>query len=109
LELAGFDIRKFDDNNAAIVHNTWPGPKIDYPIMIWPSNYSKLACATMFTLFFGGKTFAPNLLIDGVNIQDYLQSHFINSIIKVAERVKDLGVVGKIFFFSFSFETRIKK
>ena len=69
-------------------------------MMIWPSNYYKLACATMFTLFFGGKTFAPQFEVQGQNIQDFLQDHYINSIKKVAERVKDLGIVGLFFFFS---------
>ena len=32
---------------------------------LWPTNYSKYAAATMFTLFFGGETFAPGAVYDG--------------------------------------------
>jgi hypothetical protein len=63
--------------------------------MIWPTNYSKLGAATMFTLFFGGNDFAPQTRIDGVPVQEYLQGHYINAIKQVALRLKDLpNVVG---------------
>lgn len=56
--------------------------------MIWPTNYWKLAASTMFTLFFGGKVFAPNCMVDGVNIQDYLQNHYFNAICHLAKAVQ---------------------
>ena len=58
LEAAGLDPRKFRKTYAAIVENTWGRAGDPYPMMIWPSNYGKYACATMFTLFFGGNTYA---------------------------------------------------
>ena len=45
--------------------------------MTWPSNHLRLATGTMFTLFFAGRDFAPKLLVEGQNIQDFLQGHFI--------------------------------
>lgn len=45
--------------------------------MLWPTNYTKLAAATMFTLFFGGNTFAPNTEYQGQRVQDYLQERYI--------------------------------
>ena len=33
----------------------------DYPRMTWFSNYNRLACATMWTLFFAGDAFAPGI------------------------------------------------
>ena len=42
----------------------------------------------MFTLFFGGKDFAPNFHIAGVQIQDYLQDHYIKSILQIVERLE---------------------
>lgn len=90
--MAGLDIRKFKQTGAALVHNTYDD-KERFPKMIWPTNYFKLATATMFTLFFGGKTFAPNyFIVDSTdsskrNIQDFLQDHYTNAILKVVERI----------------------
>ncbi|KAJ9098743.1 hypothetical protein QFC21_004391 [Naganishia friedmannii] len=39
---------------------------------LWPTGYTKLACATMNTLFYAGKTFAPSLM---VNTRTGLPSH----------------------------------
>ena len=87
LEAAGLDMQGFQATGAAIVHNTHGDP---FPRMIWPTNYAKLAAATMFTLFFAGNTFAPKTRVEGVPIQDYLQSHYFNAIKRVAARLKDL-------------------
>ena len=65
LELAGFNLDHLDDCGAALTHQHY-GDSL--PRMIWPSNYNKLAVATMFTLFFAGRDFAPNCLVEGVNI-----------------------------------------
>lgn len=85
LELAGFDLKNLHPSGAAFVHNIHGDP---YPKMIWPTNNQKLAAATMFTLFFGGKDFAPNFRIAGVHIQDFLQDHYINSVLKIVDRLK---------------------
>lgn len=87
LEAAGLDMTKFQATGAAMVHNTHGDP---FPRMIWPTNYTKLASATMFTLFFAGNTFAPKTLVDGLPIQDYLQSHYFNAIRKVVEKLKGM-------------------
>jgi hypothetical protein len=91
-EVAGLDITKFSLTSAAITHQMAGDP---FPRMIWPTNNDKYAAATLFTLFFGGADFAPQLKVDGVSIQEYLQSHYINAIKQVAMRLKDLpNVVG---------------
>jgi hypothetical protein len=91
-EKVGLDARNFADSGAAILHQTYGD---EYSEMIWPTNYSKLACATMFTLFFGGNDFAPDLKVDEIPIQEYLQTHYLNAIKQVAIKVKDLpNVVG---------------
>ncbi|MFT5194269.1 MAG: pimeloyl-ACP methyl ester carboxylesterase [Candidatus Promineifilaceae bacterium] len=87
LEKVGFKLENLHATGAAFVHQELDG---EYPTMRWPTNYGKLACATMWTLFFGGNTFAPQLKIDDVPVQDYLQSHYINAVKQVAERVKDM-------------------
>ena len=89
-ETVGLDITKFKSTAAAIVHQTHGDP---FPRMIWPTNATKLAAATMFTLFFAGNVFAPATLVDGVPVQDYLQSHFLAAVRKVAERLADLDCV----------------
>ncbi|MDP9379952.1 MAG: cellulase family glycosylhydrolase [Chloroflexota bacterium] len=92
LEALGMDLTKLAPTAAAITHQTWGDP---FPRMIWPSNYSRLGCATMFTLFFGGNTFAPSTKIDGEPAQEYLQGHFINAMVQVARTLKGLpNVVG---------------
>lgn len=92
LEAVGFDMTHFGATGAAIVHATHGDP---FPKMIWPTNGSKLAAATMFTLFFGGDDFAPDLTIEGEPVQTYLQRHYMAAIQQVALRLKDLPhVVG---------------
>jgi hypothetical protein len=92
LEIVGFDMTQFKPTMAALVHQTHGNP---FPKMRWATNYNRLATATMFTLFWAGKHYAPNLLIDGVNIQDYLQDHYLKAMQQLAMRLKDLpNVVG---------------
>jgi len=92
LEVVGMDLTKLGVTGAAISHQTHGDP---FPRMIWPTNYSKLGAGTMFTLFFGGNDFAPATKIDGVPVQEYLQSHYLNAIKQVVMRLKDLpNVVG---------------
>ncbi|MBP8997762.1 MAG: cellulase family glycosylhydrolase [Anaerolineaceae bacterium] len=90
LEAAGFDLTKFQETGAAIVHQTHGDP---FPRMIWPTNAYKLAAATMFTLFFAGKDFAPATRVEGHQIQDYLQEHYFSMIRTVVNRMQDLDCV----------------
>lgn len=91
-EVVGFEPQHFAETGAAIVHATHGDP---LPRMIWPTNYDKLAAATMFTLFFGGHDFAPHFKIEGEPAQEFLQRHFIDAMKQVARRVKALpNVVG---------------
>ncbi len=92
LEAAGMDITQLHQAGAAFIHQENGDP---YPKMIWPTNYSKLATATMFTLFFAGNDFAPKCRVDGIPIQNFLQNQYIGAILRLADRVKDLSnVVG---------------
>ncbi|MBE7413596.1 MAG: cellulase family glycosylhydrolase [Leptospiraceae bacterium] len=84
LESVGMDISKFRNSDTTIVHHEM-GSK--YKKMVWPLNYQKYPTATMFSLFFGGKVFAPNCKIEGKNIQDYLQDHFIAAISRLAKKL----------------------
>lgn len=85
LEKVGFDMRYFKETGAAIVHQTYGDP---FPRMIWASNYTKLASATMFTLFYAGNDFAPQTTIEGQSAQDYLQGRYFDMLRTVAGRLR---------------------
>ncbi|KAI8059155.1 glycoside hydrolase superfamily [Gongronella butleri] len=91
-EVAGLDIHAFKDTGAAYVHNT-NASSTDPPPMVWPTNYTKLACCTMFTLFWAGDTFAPNHKYEGQSIQQLLQSSFIKAFSHLASRLANLRAV----------------
>ncbi|EMD00162.1 glycoside hydrolase family 5 protein [Baudoinia panamericana UAMH 10762] len=86
----GFDPTKFATTQAALVQNTWP-VLAEFPKMAWATNYQRLACQTIFTFFFAGREFAPKCIIDGKNIQDYLQDHFIAACRHLAKRITEAG------------------
>lgn len=83
----GFDPKGFIDTEAALVQNEWPGGPDKFPKMFWAANYAKLVCGTIFTMFFAGKEFTPKAMINGVNIQDYLQSHMLNAMLHFYRRL----------------------
>ncbi|MBI1239011.1 MAG: cellulase family glycosylhydrolase [Alphaproteobacteria bacterium] len=95
-EAVGLDFTRFHEAGAAHVMQ-WKydyargGRQEDrYPMMTWSDNYRLPANAIMWTLFFGGATFTPDFMIDGRNVQDYLQGHYVGALTAVAERVKHL-------------------
>jgi hypothetical protein len=95
LEALGMDIDKLDTTGAAITRQRYAefhGGKA-FPRMIWPSNYNRYAAATMFSLFFGGKTYAPDLKIEGENVQDWLQSRYIAAFRHCYRRLKNCAAI----------------
>jgi hypothetical protein len=88
LEAVGFDITHFHETGAAILHQVYGDP---FPRMIWPTNSGKLAAATMFSLFFGGNDFATKTMIAGEPAQEFLQRHYINSMVQVASALQGLS------------------
>jgi len=86
-EAAGMDVERFHQTGAALLHQEQPD---DFPHMLWANNYYRFAAFTMFTLFFGGRTYAPQLLVDGLNIQDYLQERYVSAFAEVARRIRHL-------------------
>ncbi|SCU78981.1 LAMI_0A06832g1_1 [Lachancea mirantina] len=92
LHCAGLEPNRFASTEAAILHNFYIDPatgeeREPYPKMLWPTNYNRLAAQTMFTLFFGGKQIAPKCVVNGQNIQDYLQDRFIEAILTFYARL----------------------
>jgi hypothetical protein len=90
LHACGLDPEKFPQTQAAVVHNEWPDVT-DFPKMLWPTNYTRLATETTFTLFYAGRDFAPNAIIDGKNIQDFLTDHFIAACTELAKGINKAG------------------
>ncbi|KAH6686813.1 protein tyrosine kinase [Plectosphaerella plurivora] len=86
----GLDPKKFAVTEAALVHNVWDPPET-FPKMIWASNYWRLAAGTICTLFFAGRDLAPKCIINGINIQDFLQGHFYGAVAHLARRIHEAG------------------
>ena len=111
LELAGLDLAQLEPSGAAFTHRGFVGDKGDplsFPRMTWPQNYQRFAALHMFTLFFGGKTFAPKFFVrkswvpgdanacevpethpDAIHIQDLLNNSFIHFWTRVAGLFRD--------------------
>jgi hypothetical protein len=92
LEAVGIDLRRLAPTGAAISHQTTGDP---FPRMVWPTNGVKLGAATMFTLFFAGEDLLPEVRIDGVPAQEFLQRSYLGAVTAVARTLADLpNVVG---------------
>ncbi len=66
-----------------------------YPTMTWAQNYRLPANGIMWTLFFAGKDFAPDMMIEGQNVQSYLQGHYCGCLVEIAKRIQGLpNVIG---------------
>jgi hypothetical protein len=89
------DPQNLVDTYSAFVYCDYPSKEAPDPQsmqdMLWASNYYRAFNHTVWTLFFAGKTFAPKCIIDGVNIQDWLQDHFTNAIAALAEHIQKAG------------------
>lgn len=90
LRAVGLDPAKLERCGAAFTQDAQGAAYEDMP---WPLNYQRYACATMFTLFWGGDVFAPGFNIDGVPVQQYLQQHYIDAMYHTARRIKDCHAV----------------
>lgn len=96
-EALGLDFTRFDSAGAARVmqHRYDYASEVRrqedrYPMMSWSQNYQSPANAICWTAFFAGKSFTPEWMVGGVNVQDFLQGHYRGALKAVAERVADL-------------------
>jgi hypothetical protein len=89
-EKVGLDLMRFNDADCAwsMQYAYDPEDPSSYPDQYWSQNKFRLPCATMFTLFFGGNTFAPHCTIEGIKVQEYLQQHYVNAFNQLALKVK---------------------
>ena len=99
-EAVGLDFTKFASADAAHVMQhrydfSRGGRQGSYPLMSWSGNYRTPANAIMWTMFFGGHDFAPNLTVDGRTAPTFLQDHYLGAVQALAERVAGIdGVIG---------------
>lgn len=100
LEAAGLDISRFQVTGAAHTmqqsyDHRLGGRQAAYPVMSWGGNFRRPANGIIWTYFFAGNDFAPGVRVEGVNIQHFLQEHYLGSVAAVAERVADFeNVIG---------------
>jgi hypothetical protein len=97
----GIDYRKLAESECAHVMQhlydySRGGRQEDrYPTMSWSQNARRPANGIMWTLFFAGRDFAARLLIDGLNVQDYMQEHYFGAQREIARRVRGMpNVIG---------------
>jgi hypothetical protein len=95
LEKLGMDTERLDTAGAALTHQYYRGLNggEPYPRMIWPTNYNRYAAATMFTLFFAGNTYAPEITIDGESAQDWLQERYLACMRHCFRRLKNCKAI----------------
>ncbi|KAF8635625.1 hypothetical protein AX15_000264 [Amanita polypyramis BW_CC] len=93
LAACGINPRNITATQAAILHCEYPSSNepdpAKLPAMLWSTNYGRLISQTVFTLFYAGRDFAPKCIIDGQNIQDYLQSHYIEAVGQLADLIHE--------------------
>jgi hypothetical protein len=94
LEKLGMDVDRLDAVGAALTRERYAEfHHGSYPRMIWPTNYSRYGAATMFSLFFGGNTYAPETKIDGEPAQDWLQERYLACMRHCFRRLKNCKAV----------------
>lgn len=99
-EAVGLDFARFDAAGAAhVMQHRYDYSRKDarqedrYPMMSWPSNYALAANGIMWSAFFAGRTLTPDWMVDGRNVQDFLQDAYLGAVAAVAERLKTLSNV----------------
>lgn len=101
-EAVGLDLTKFDAADAAHVMQhryDYESPEARqedrYPMMSWASNYRLPVNGIMWTAFFAGALLTPGWVVGGVNVQDFLQGHYLGAVTALAERLRHLpNVIG---------------
>ncbi|CAE7100847.1 unnamed protein product [Rhizoctonia solani] len=111
LELAGFDLGAIGGDCGAAYLGGVQGNGVEVDRGRWPTGYQKLAASTMATLFWAGNTYAPKLRVKNrtseefVNIQDFLQDHFLDAFDQLLMNEPHRGYVSIPSLHSFDYNT----
>ncbi|WP_332771184.1 glycoside hydrolase family 5 protein [Phenylobacterium sp.] len=95
-EAVGLDLTRFHAADAAHVmqrkfnYGDLSGRQAAYPQMSWGSNYRLPANGIMWSLFWGGRLFTPDFMIEGENVQAFLQNRYLGCLDQVARRIAHL-------------------
>lgn len=73
--MVGLNIHNFESSGAAHYHSFEDETQVGK--MIWPTNYVKLASATMFSVFFGGDKYCPKTMYRGIPAHQFLLDHYL--------------------------------
>ncbi|MBO9713872.1 cellulase family glycosylhydrolase [Sphingomonas sp.] len=99
-EAVGLDFTRFDAAGAAHVmqrrydYSSGEGRQESrYPMMSWSRNYRLPANGILWTAFFAGATLTPHWTAGGVNVQGFLQRHYLGAMAALAKRLADIPEV----------------
>ncbi|KAI8915672.1 glycoside hydrolase superfamily [Gorgonomyces haynaldii] len=90
-EVVGLDVTRLEQVGAVVYHDF--SNKDFEGKMVWPTNYTKAASATLFTCFFAGNVFCPKSMYQGEHVQDFLQRHYYACYEYLAKRLRGLHAV----------------
>jgi hypothetical protein len=95
-EKLGLDFTRFDAAGAAhVMQHRYDHARAEarqednYPMMSWARNYRLPANGIIWTAFFAGALLTPGWMIEGENVQHYLQRHYLGAMAALAERLAD--------------------
>lgn len=95
-EAVGLDFTRFHAADAAHVmqsaydYTAAEAHQPAYPQMSWAVNYRLPANSIMWTLFWAGAWSTPGFRVEGRNVQEYLQGHYLEAVGQVARRLREL-------------------
>ncbi|TGZ76783.1 glycoside hydrolase [Ascodesmis nigricans] len=97
-DLVGLDLTNLVDTTTAALDPADATTPLSTPSSrLWPTNYTKMAVATMFTIFFAGKELAPSALYQGAeeefkgwNVGDVLQEAYVRAFGRLLRRVVEV-------------------
>jgi hypothetical protein len=100
-EALGLDLTRFPRAGAAHVmqaeydYRSEVRRQAAYPQMTWASNYVRPVNGIMWSLFWGGRVLTPDFVVDGRNVQDFLQGSYLAAMNAMAERLAAIpNVIG---------------